>query len=129
MTSDFYEDEQFTKTEAQTGNWLGEVVINEWDSDNRTCSFRIALSAGARDRGFGTEATTLIVNYVFEEIDTPVPVNRMSLEVFDFNQRAAAVYEKVGFVREGLQRDALFWDGVFHDTITMAILRRDRSSA
>jgi RimJ/RimL family protein N-acetyltransferase len=37
--------------DARTGDWLGEVVINEWDPDNRSCGFRIALSAGARDRG------------------------------------------------------------------------------
>jgi len=114
--------------DAQTGAWLGEVVINEWDSDNHSCSFRIALSAGARNRGLGTEATRLIVGYVFDEIDDPAPVNRLSLEVFDFNERAAAVYEKVGFIREGVQREALFWDGVFHDAITMSILRRDRAS-
>jgi len=103
-------------------------VINEWDFDNHSCSFRIALSAGARNRGLGTEATRLIVGYVFDEIDDPAQVNRLSLEVFDFNERAAAVYEKVGFVREGVQREALFWDGMFHDAITMSILRRDRAS-
>jgi RimJ/RimL family protein N-acetyltransferase len=71
----------------------------------------------------------LIVDYVFDEIDEPAPINRIFLEVFDFNERAAAVYEKVGFVREGVQREALLWAGEFHDAITMSILRRDRVSA
>lgn len=105
-----------------SGRWAGEVVINDWDPDNLSCSFRIALSADARDRGLGTEATTLIVDYVFEEL----PVNRLTLEVFAFNPRAVAVYERVGFVREGVARQALRWHGTFVDAISMSILRADR---
>lgn len=114
-------------TDAGTGEWCGEVVINEWDPDNRSCSFRIAIGAHARDRGVGSEATRLVVDHVFDVIDDP-PVNRLALEVYDFNPRAAAVYENVGFVREGLLRDALFWQGAFHDAIVMSILRRDRDA-
>lgn len=108
-----------------TGDWAGEVVINEWDADNRSCGFRIALGPGGRDRGLGTEATRLIVDYIFDRIDDP-PVNRVSLEVFDFNLRALAVYDEVGFRREGVLRDALLWEGQFHDAIVMSILRSDR---
>jgi RimJ/RimL family protein N-acetyltransferase len=114
--------------DAVSGDWLGEVVINDWDPDNRACSFRIALSANARNRGIGTEATQLIVDYVFDEIDDP-PVNRISLEVYDFNPRGLAVYEKVGFLPEGVLRDALRWQGEFHDAIVMSVLRRDRPAA
>lgn len=112
-------------TDLSSGEWMGEVVINDWDPDNRSCSFRIALSANARNRGIGTEATQLIVDHVFDEIDDP-PVNRISLEVYDFNPRGLAVYEKVGFLPEGVLRDALYWQGEFHDAIVMSTLRRDR---
>ncbi|MCB0967402.1 MAG: GNAT family N-acetyltransferase [Ilumatobacter sp.] len=110
--------------DPSTGEWLGEVVINDVDLDNRSCNFRIALSAHARDRGAGTEATALIVDYVFDEIDPPM--NRISLGVFAFNPRAIAVYERVGFVREGVAREALRWGDEFVDEIRMAVLRSDR---
>lgn len=113
--------------DPDTGAWLGEVVVNEWDPDNRSCSFRIALGAHARNRGVGTEATQLIVDHVFDAIDDP-PVNRISLEVYDFNPRGLAVYEKVGFVREGVLRDALYREGEFHDAIVMSIVRSDRDA-
>jgi RimJ/RimL family protein N-acetyltransferase len=112
-------------TDPRTAEWLGEVVINDWDPDNRSCSFRIALSAHARNRGVGTEATRLLTDFVFDEVDDP-PVHRIELAVFAFNPRAIAVYERVGFVREGVARDALLWDGEFVDSIQMAILRTDR---
>lgn len=110
-------------TDPVDGSWLGEVVINEVDPDNRSCNFRIALSAHARNRGVGTEATRLLVDYVFETIEPAV--NRISLGVYTFNPRAIAVYERVGFVREGVLRQTLRWDGAFVDEVVMAMLRSD----
>ena len=73
-------------TGRESGRWLGELVINQWDPDNRSCNFRIALSADARNRGIGTEATQLIVDYVFDHVDDP-PVNRISLDVYEGSSR------------------------------------------
>ena len=56
---------------------------------------------------------------------TDLPVHRIQLEVFAFNPRAQHVYERVGFRREGVLRDALRWDGEYHDTIVMGLLRAD----
>lgn len=107
--------------DKETGRWAGEVVINNWDPDNLSCAFRIALAAHARDKGLGTEATRLIVDYVFDQL----PINRLELEVYAFNPRAIAVYERIGFVREGVAREALLWDGDFVDAIKMSIIRSD----
>jgi RimJ/RimL family protein N-acetyltransferase len=111
--------------DAATGEWLGEAVINDWEPDRRSCGFRIALGPNARDRGIGTEATRLVVDAVFDLIDDP-PVHRLGLEVYAFNPRAIAVYERVGFRREGVLRDALRWNGDHVDAIVMSILRTDR---
>ena len=110
--------------DARSAEWYGEVVLNDWDPDNRSCGFRIALSRNARGRGFGTEATQLIVDYVFGQIDDP-PVNRVALEVYAFNPRALRVYENVGFVREGVLRQSLRWNEQYVDAIAMSMLRSD----
>lgn len=52
---------------------------------------------------------------------------RVELEVYADNARAIALYEKVGFVREGVARDAVFIDGEYRDAINMAIV--DRANA
>ena len=49
---------------------------------------------------------------------------RIELDVFADNARAIALYEKAGFVREGIVRDASLIDGVFRDAILMAIVAR-----
>ena len=101
------------------GAYIGDASLNDLDADNRSISFRIVLVEFGR--GYGTEATRLLLDYAFDVVG----VHRVTLEVFDFNTRAQRVYEKCGFVREGVQREALYWDGQWHDTIGMAVLAGD----
>ncbi|MFD5095781.1 GNAT family N-acetyltransferase [Amycolatopsis thailandensis] len=102
--------------------YLGDVVLSGIDEDNRSGAFRIALTGPEIfGKGYGTEATKLLLAYAFDVVG----LHRVSLEVFDYNPRAQRAYEKAGFVREGLQREALWWDGEWHDVITMAILKND----
>nr|WP_221472831.1 GNAT family protein [Amycolatopsis umgeniensis] len=102
--------------------YLGDVVLSDIDEDNRSGAFRIALTGpDVFGKGYGTEATKLLLDYAFDVVG----LNRVSLEVFDFNPRARRVYEKAGFVREGLQREALWWEGEWHDVVTMAVLKSD----
>lgn len=98
---------------------VGEVVINEIDEDNRSGSIRIALyDPQFFGKGYGTAAMRLAVDFGFKQ----AKLHRISLGVFDFNPRAIHVYEKIGFKQEGILRDALLWDGEFHNEIMMSIL-------
>lgn len=98
---------------------VGEVVLHEFDADNRSCGFRISLLGPAVfGRGYGTEATRLVLGHAF----ATVGLHRIELEVYDLNPRARRVYEKVGFVEEGRRREALYWDGAYHDAIVMGLL-------
>jgi RimJ/RimL family protein N-acetyltransferase len=49
---------------------------------------------------------------------------RIEFNVRAENLRAMQLYEKFGFVREGVLRDAVFVDGKFHDSIAMALIDR-----
>lgn len=62
-----------------------------------------------------------VVAYAFDVVG----LHRVSLGVYSFNPRAQRVYEKVGFIREGVARDALLWDGQWHDEVLMAMLSTD----
>lgn len=97
---------------------VGEAVITGLDVANRNCGFRISLlGPSVFGRGFGTEATRLILGHVFDR-----GVHRVDLEVYDFNPRAQRVYEQAGFVVEGVRREALLWEGEYHDAIVMGLL-------
>ena len=105
--------------DAATDACVGEVVLNELDSRNRACNFRISLTGpDVFGRGLGTEATRLMVTHAFETVG----LHRVELEVYAFNPRARRVYEKAGFVTEGLRRQVLWWEGVWHDAHLMSLL-------
>jgi len=60
---------------------------------------RFALSV--KSRGYGQEILKGTMRFAFETLKA----HRMWLETYDFNDKAIHLYEKLGFVREGLQRD------------------------
>lgn len=104
------------------GAFLGEAVLHELDPPNASVQFRICLvGPEVFGRGYGTEATRAVVDYAFDVAG----LHRVGLEVFDFNVRAQRSYEKCGFVREGIHRGALWWNGIWHDVIAMGIIASD----
>lgn len=104
--------------DRETGELVGEVVLNDWDAGNRSCGFRTLLGSAGRGRGLGTEATRLIIEHGLGTMG----LHRITLEVYDINPRARHVYEKVGFILEGTGRDVLLLDGAWVDVHYMAIL-------
>lgn len=108
--------------EKATGEWAGEVVLNDLDRDNLSCGFRILLVGPTYfGRGLGTEATRRVLAHAFESVG----LHRIELEVYAFNPRARHVYEKLGFVHEGTKRHALLWNGDWVDAHLMAMLAPD----
>ncbi|MFE2424740.1 GNAT family N-acetyltransferase [Streptomyces hokutonensis] len=105
-------------TDPATGELLGEVVLHEWDPTARSCAFRTLIGPRGRGRGIGTEATRLIVGHAFEQLG----LHRIQLEVYGHNHRALRVYEKAGFVVEGVRREVRLRDGEWVDEVLMAIL-------
>ncbi len=120
--ADFDDRLDLAIVDRAAGNYVGEVVLNELDRDNRSCNFRIIVFYDRnRGRGLGTEATRLMLAHAFETVG----LHRVELSVYLFNPRARRVYDKVGFVHEGTTRDALLWDGQWVDADTMSILDRE----
>lgn len=84
----------------------------------------IALGIGdpdQRGRGLGREAMELGLQFAFQELN----LHRVVLTVFSYNERAIALYERLGFVREGVYREHLERDGVRYDMFLYGLLRRE----
>ncbi len=54
---------------------------------------------------------------------------RVELIAFAKNRRAIALYESVGFRREGVMRDAVLIDGAYDDAIAMALIFEENQPA
>ena len=108
--------------ERTTDRLVGTCAFSQLDGDNGSALYHITI--GEKDawgRGFGTEATQLMLDHAFGALG----LHRIALFVFEFNERAIATYRRCGFVVEGRARESIFRDGRWWDELAMSVLERD----
>lgn len=99
---------------------IGTISLMQVDRENGNAGVGIAI--GEKElwgKGYGTDAMNALLDFAFGEIR----LERVWLDVYDFNTRAMRSYEKSGFVTEGTQRHAHYSFGKYNDVVLMAILR------
>lgn len=117
-----FKDNYSFAIETIEGAYIGGCGINTVDWKNSTCI--IGIFIGDKEywgKGYGSDAMRLLIRFIFEEMN----LNRIQLNVYDFNKRAIKSYEKCGFVEEGRLRQSLFKKGRYHDEIVMGLLREE----
>jgi RimJ/RimL family protein N-acetyltransferase len=101
---------------------IGNCGLHAVDLKNRGAVFGIFIGdKNYWGKGYGTDATRTLLRFAFEQLG----LNRVELEVYAFNPRAMRAYEKAGFRRDGVRRQALYREGQFHDIYVMCILREE----
>jgi RimJ/RimL family protein N-acetyltransferase len=78
----------------------------------------ISLAEPYRNKGYGSEAIRWILNWGFKTAG----LHRIGIKVFAFNEGACRLYERLGFVREGIARESIFHDGKWWDEIELSML-------
>jgi RimJ/RimL family protein N-acetyltransferase len=115
-----FDDAGYFLIELLDGTPIGRIGYEQLDPQTRSAAVHILLGTQeVRGQGYGTEAMVTLLRYLFHQRN----LHRVSLEVFAWNERAIRSYMKVGFVVEGRLRDDQFFDGQYHDSIPMSILR------
>lgn len=101
-------------------------AIHLWGArpKDRCATLGIGLVREHTGRGYGTDATHVVVNYAFREMG----LHRIQLTVMPFNQAGIRAYEKAGFVEEGRHRDAIWHDGRWYDEVLMSVLEHEWAS-
>lgn len=101
---------------------IGNCGLHRVDLKNRSGIFGIFIGDKSYwNKGCGTDATRLLLRFAFEELG----LNRVELEVYDFNPRAIRAYEKAGFRQDGVHRQGLYRNGEYHDELIMCILHEE----
>ena len=110
----------FVMCRLEDGAPFGTITLMHIDRDNGTAGVGIAIGEKSMwGKGFGTDAMRALLDFGFGE----VRLERIWLDVYDFNKRAVRSYEKAGFKIEGIQRHAHYSEGRHRDVVLMAILR------
>ena len=101
---------------------VGLVSLTGIDAVHRRAEIHLLI--GRRDLhggGVGTEATRQMLGHAFGDLN----LHRVFLSVLAHNAAAIRVYEKTGFIREGVARESAYKRGKYEDMIQMGILARE----
>ncbi len=109
----------FSVEAKEDGAFVGHVTLFGPNVKDRCATFAIVIGPEHQDRGYGSDATRLMVSYGFAELG----LHRIELQVFAYNPRALAAYRKAGFIEEGRRRSSVYRNGAWHDDIYMGLLR------
>jgi RimJ/RimL family protein N-acetyltransferase len=81
----------------------------------------IMLHPDYRGRGLATAATRLLTRHLVFDLD----FHRVQLEVYGYNERALRHFDRAGFLREGLRRQAYRRHGEWVDGVLFGLVRED----
>ena len=84
---------------------VGEIVVKDFKR-GESLSFGISLkNDDCKNKGIGTQAERLFIEYAFNELDTPLVL----ADVLKTNTRSIRVLEKLGFERYGQEGDFILF--------------------
>jgi RimJ/RimL family protein N-acetyltransferase len=90
-------------------------MFRPWRSTDMTI---IIGEKDAWGKGYGTEVGHLLLDYTFRQLG----FHRVSIGVVGFNKRALQFWKSLGFKKEGVERDAHYYDNEYSNGIMMSIL-------
>jgi len=101
---------------------IGNIYVREIDWINRNATIGLLIGdANHRGKGYGKEAVSLVVEYVF----TTMGLNRIYGYLYEHNKASFKTFQAVGFVEEGKLRKHVFQNGKFHDILFVGVCRDD----
>jgi diamine N-acetyltransferase len=106
----------FVIYEVATWRPIGYANLRDIDHQHGTAEFGITIGDPAvRGKGFGTEATRLVLDYAF----TGLGLTNVLLDTAEYNPGAVRAYEKAGFKVIGRRRRAHRSGGRAWDVVVM----------
>ena len=110
---------------ARGGALLGTCGVFRWNRGWRTCLTGYELARHAQGQGYMSEALRAIFAWAFEAM----AVDRIEAQVHPLNTPSLALLGRLGFVEEGLLREAGYWMGERRDLVQLGLLKREFQSS
>jgi len=88
---------------------------------HRASDISIDIAEAYQGKGYGTEAIEWVLKWGFQTAG----LHRIGIEAFTYNPGALRLYERLGFTKEGTQRECLFHEGAWHGYVTFGMLEHE----
>jgi RimJ/RimL family protein N-acetyltransferase len=101
---------------------VGFVRLGQIEWNNGAGRLTLGISdPNDRGRGYGAEVLKLILRYAFAELN----LHHVTVDTFEYNDRAVRFLERAGFVVEVRRRQAIHRDGKRWDALRLGLLRHE----
>lgn len=104
---------------------VGACALSNWRPVTRTCQISYELARDAWGRGYMREALQAVLAWGFPQMS----LNRIEARIHPDNTRSRALARRMGFLPEGVLREAGFWAGRHHDMQQWSLLAREHLAA
>lgn len=103
------------------GDMCGSVRLNQIDKESRKAGLGYFIGAQFQGRGIMTKAVAAVCAFSFDTLD----LNRIELRCASTNLASMRVAERLGFVREGMLRQAELLGDAFVELYVYGLLREE----
>lgn len=100
---------------------IGSVSIENWNTTHKWCELGWGLNPKYQHNGYAFEAVSCLINHIFNTLN----MNRVSIVIWDGNNQSKHLAEKLGFVKEGVDRKARFKNGKYIDLYRYGLLKEE----
>lgn len=115
-------DRVFSIFAGDDNRYIGQIGLHQIYQRAKVGRLGLVIASRAEmGQGFGSAAVAAILALAFGELD----LHKVWLMIFADNHRSAGVYQRAGFVSEGVLREEYFHHGAWHDMQRMSILQRE----
>ena len=109
--------------EIKTGDFIGIIQLNNIDYISGTAIWGFIIGdKGKQGKGYGKEFSNLILEYSFNVLN----LRKIISYVVSFNINSCNLFNKIlGFNKEGVLKNQIFFDGEYHDVNILSLFKED----
>lgn len=100
---------------------LASLTNIDYKNGTATINIKVKKDEGIRRTGIGYKVITMLSNFAFNELN----LNCLMANILDYNTASQRLFEKCGFLFEGVLRNRVFKNGSYQDLNSYSLLRSD----
>ena len=104
-------------TVESDSNKLGLIDLFDYEPKHARAAVGVVIVEECRGKGYAKEASQMVIDFCFKKLG----LRKISLGVIEDNVAAVQLYDKLGFIQEGLLLKHGSYDGKYCNSVQMSI--------
>lgn len=105
----------------ETGKMIGTCGLHDTQTPHRSAEMGYVINPDFWNKGIATEAGRVLLDFGFNTLK----LHRICARYFEGNEASKRVMEKLGMIREGIERESVCKDGVFCNILVYSIIESE----